>query len=237
MTFDIYEKPDLPKHSPIFVFIHGGYWQESSKDGNTFMVQTLAEAGFRVFLIGYDLCPNVTLSELHEEVQVALATILIAAEEKYGSGEVVLCGHSAGACLAMAMLRRRRWTSLPNSHLIRAVFLLGGIYDLTEARFADVVNKDNLLGITDENVSELSPFQEDYSHLAEERVLVSVIVAEFDAPGLVNQGNEMAVKLNEQGAHSEILVAKAFDHFELVTELRHSNNFVIERVKDVCARD
>lgn len=236
MSYDIYEKPDLPDQSPFFVFIHGGYWQESSKDGNTFMVQTLAEAGFRVCLIGYDLCPNVTLSELYDEVQVALAKVLIAAKEEYGSREVVLCGHSAGACLAMAMLTRNRWTSLPNTHLIRAVFLLGGIYDLTEARYADVVNKDNLLGITDENFSKLSPFQEDYSHLAEERVLVSVIVAEFDAPGLVKQGNEIAVKLKDQGAHSELLVAKEFDHFELVTELRHSNNFIIDRIKGVCGR-
>lgn len=133
-------------------------------------------------------------------------------------GEVVICGHSAGGCLAMAMLSMNRWKNLPNSRFTRAVFLLSGIYDLTEARYAEEINKGNLLGITDENVSELCPFQANHSHLVGVGVHVSVIVAEFDAPGLVKQGNEMFAKLIDEGVRSELLVAKSFDHFELVTE-------------------
>lgn len=237
MAYDIYERPGLPKDAPIFVFIHGGYWQESCRDGNTFVVQPLVDAGVRVFLIGYDLCPMVTLVELHDQVQRAVTNILTAADKEYESRTVVICGHSAGACLAIAMLNETRWRQLPSSHLIRAMFLLGGVFDLTEARYAAVVNKDNLLGITDDNVTELSPLLLDYSHLVDEDVRVAVIVAEFEAPGLMKQGHMMYAKMTSVGANAELIEAKSFDHFDLVTELRKSDCFITQSMVAKCVEE
>lgn len=236
MSFDVYERPDLPRDAPIFVFIHGGYWQESSKGGNTFLVQPLVSAGVRVFLLGYDLCPKITLSALYDEILVGLSKILLLAQEEYSEAAVTLSGHSAGACLALSMLTEERWRQLPNSHLIRSVFLLGGIYDLSEAQHTEVVNKDNLLALTEENVRELSPLQQSFGHLAEEgtSVRISVVVAEFDAPGLVEQGHQLMDKLRGEGVASEFVEAQGFDHFDLVTELRSEECFLIQRITSEC---
>lgn len=38
---------DLPKESPIFVYIHGGYWQARSKDISAYPVIPLWNAGIR----------------------------------------------------------------------------------------------------------------------------------------------------------------------------------------------
>ena len=47
--------------SPIFIFIHGGYWQEGSKDLAAFAAPVFVNKGIKVITIGYDLCPNGTL--------------------------------------------------------------------------------------------------------------------------------------------------------------------------------
>lgn len=44
--------------APIFVFIHGGYWQEFSKDSCGFVVDSLVSRGIKVVITGYDLCPK-----------------------------------------------------------------------------------------------------------------------------------------------------------------------------------
>lgn len=44
--------------APIFVFIHGGYWQEFSKDLAGFSVPLFVKNKIKVITVGYDLCPN-----------------------------------------------------------------------------------------------------------------------------------------------------------------------------------
>lgn len=230
---DVYESRDLPADAPLFVFIHGGYWQEGSRASNTFMVEPLVNAGIRVCLIGYDLCPSITLSELYEEVQLALSNILKTADKRGdGRQRVILCGHSAGACLALAMLAKDRWEKLANQHLICSVVLLGGIYDLSEAQYADTVNKNNLLGLNKDTVKKLSPLNEDYSHLG--NVHVTIVVGEWDAPGLGQQGRKLQEKLEKEKVQVELLTAREFDHFDLVTELRDAGCWLTQRVIKEC---
>ena len=231
MAVDIYESRDLPREAPLFVFVHGGYWQEGSREINTFMVEPLVEAGCRVALIGYDLCPQVSLAQLYAEVQVALLKLL----RSSGASSVVLCGHSAGACTVLWLLARDRWGQLPNTHLLRTVILLGGIYDLTEAITTQEINRGNLLGIRDEAVAiNLSPLHKDFSHLYSVRLRVCVMIAQNDAPGLVEQGHQMHQKLRRQGVHVELVGVKSLDHFDLVTELRRRDSPLCVKLLEVC---
>lgn len=54
--------------APIFVYIHGGYWQKLTKNISAYCVDPLVTAGIKVIVLEYDLCPTVTLSELVEQV-------------------------------------------------------------------------------------------------------------------------------------------------------------------------
>lgn len=230
MTYDIYGT-NLPENSPIFVFIHGGYWQMTSKSDNLFIVKPLVEAKVRVLMLGYDLCPSITLEELYNEVEVALAKILSMAKESHCSA-VIVGGHSAGACLALAMVAKER--RLPHQELLKALYLLGGIYDLTEARLCDDVNKDNLLSLTDENVKMLSPLLQDYNHLKDEDIKISIVIGEFDALGLIQQGLMLFAKLTNEGVNTEVVTAKSFDHFDLVAKLREPDCFLTKQIINEC---
>lgn len=46
--------------APIFLFIHGGYWQEFTKDLSAFAASSLVSQGIKVYVTGYDLCPKGT---------------------------------------------------------------------------------------------------------------------------------------------------------------------------------
>lgn len=54
--------------APVFVYIHGGYWQKLNKSISAYCVNPLVTAGIKVIVLEYDLCPTVTLSELVEQV-------------------------------------------------------------------------------------------------------------------------------------------------------------------------
>lgn len=50
------------------MYIHGGFWKKLSKSISAYCVDPLVSAGIKVIVLEYDLCPNVTLSELVEQV-------------------------------------------------------------------------------------------------------------------------------------------------------------------------
>ncbi|XP_068932133.1 kynurenine formamidase isoform X4 [Petaurus breviceps papuanus] len=55
---DIYFPAKTSEELSFFLFIHGGYWQEGSKDYSAFMVPPLTAAGVAVAVVAYDLAPK-----------------------------------------------------------------------------------------------------------------------------------------------------------------------------------
>src|SRR5689334_10104570 len=53
--------------APLFVFIHGGYWQRNEKETFACMAEGPMAHGFDVATIGYTLAPDVTMTELVAE--------------------------------------------------------------------------------------------------------------------------------------------------------------------------
>jgi arylformamidase len=115
--------------APIFVFLHGGWWQELSIDYAAAPALALTDAGAIYASIGYTLTPAVGLREIVAEVSAALTTIAANATGMGGDPRrIVLAGHSAGAQLAAAQL-----TALaPEAprYTAAGLLLIGGAYDL-----------------------------------------------------------------------------------------------------------
>lgn len=215
--YDVYGT-DLPENAPSFIFIHGGYWQMLSRSESTFCVPPLVEAGCRVYILGYSLCPQVSLPDLLNEIEEGVSAILQLAHRS-GSPSVSIAGHSAGAHCALTLFHSERFPRLPHSHLIRAVYCLAGIYDITEARHTTEANKDNILGVVDDNhARQLSPLLWDFNAAIQRfgcNVKFYIGVSQFDCPEFVRQGRQMANKIN--GA--QLLEVPDIDHMDIVTEL------------------
>jgi arylformamidase len=111
---------------PIVVFIHGGYWQ--AFDGSSFshLAGGLNAHGVSVAVPSYDLCPNVTVDQIIQQMRMASRELA-----RLGR-PLVISGHSAGGHLAACMLATD-WpafdASLPRD-LVLAAYSISGLFDL-----------------------------------------------------------------------------------------------------------
>ncbi|GJD59455.1 alpha/beta hydrolase [Methylobacterium dankookense] len=128
-TLDLY--PAGPG-SPLFLWIHGGYWRALSKDDNAFPALGLVPQGISVAVLNYSLAPAVHLDEIVRQTRAALAW-LHANATRFGlsSRRIHIGGSSAGGHLG-GMLLAKGWQQdfgLPED-IIASALLLSGPMDL-----------------------------------------------------------------------------------------------------------
>jgi arylformamidase len=114
-------------NGPIVLFIHGGYWQ--ALDGSSFshMARGLNGCGVAVAVATYDLCPDVSMAEIVEQMRKAARML-----HRRTRRRIVAVGHSAGSHLAACLLATD-WRSIDSElpgQLIPAAYCLSGLFDL-----------------------------------------------------------------------------------------------------------
>jgi len=60
---------------PLFVFIHGGYWQRNDKDMFAFLADGPRAYGIDVAVVGYTLAPQARLTDIVGEIRRALTVL------------------------------------------------------------------------------------------------------------------------------------------------------------------
>jgi arylformamidase len=126
---DIYAA-DKPR-GPVLIYIHGGYWRTGNKEDNCNFVPIFTRRGATVVLVEYDLCPQVTVTDIVRQTRSSIAwvykNIIL-----YGGNptKLFVSGHSAGGHLT-AMAIAHDWTKekLP-ADLIKGAVATSGVYDL-----------------------------------------------------------------------------------------------------------
>ncbi|XP_011695491.1 PREDICTED: kynurenine formamidase [Wasmannia auropunctata] len=221
--YDIYGT-DLPKDAPIFVFIHGGYWQEFSKDLTGFSVPLFVKNKIKVITVGYDLCPNVKLGDIVAEIKSAVAQILKYAADS-GSKYVCIAGHSAGAHLVGCLLHDDDWIKRMTQQgyfgLLKEIVLIGGIYNIKPV--IDTSYGENLK-LTDEVIKAFSII--DLNEAKSRRISglkVTVTVGDCDSPAFVDESRKYAQKMISIVDNVEYLLLQDIDHFDIVEKLLDSN--------------
>lgn len=145
---DVYVAKEQLTGAPVHVFLHGGFWQESSKDDAGFPAGAFVSSGAVYIAVNYTLAPVARLSEIVDEISTALHWIEQHVGEFGGDREnIVVSGHSAGAYLAASLAFDRSFSSL------RGLVLVSGVYDLGPIAQSYV---NNALHLAPEDVSALS---------------------------------------------------------------------------------
>ncbi len=128
-TLDIYaaDKPG----GPVLVYIHGGYWRSGSKEDNCNFVPTFTKRGATVVLVEYDLCPQVTVTDIVRQTRASIAWVCQNIMRYSGDpSRIFVSGHSAGSHLT-AMALAHDWTKegLPQD-CIKGAVATSGVFDL-----------------------------------------------------------------------------------------------------------
>jgi len=153
-VLDIY--PASQPASPVFVYIHGGYWRSGSKDDNSNFVPAFLQRGVTVVLLEYDLCPSVTVSDIVRQTRAAMAWVYRSIARHGGDpSKLYVSGHSAGGHLT-AMVLAYDWEkegSPPN--IIKGAVASSGVYDL---EMVTHVSANEQIRMTPEIARENNPF-------------------------------------------------------------------------------
>ena len=125
----------------MHLFLHGGYWQRGDRRANHFVAEALCAHGINVALVGYDLCPSVSLDGIVSQVRAALVWLWRHAEAlEFDPARIQVCGHSAGGHLT-AMLMATNWqdqgADLP-ADVIHSALAISGLYELEPLRHTSI---------------------------------------------------------------------------------------------------
>jgi arylformamidase len=148
--------PAQRPNAPVLLYFHGGYWRSGGKEQNCHFAELFVKAGAAVAVVEYDLCPQVTVTDIVRQARASVAWAYKNISQYSGDpAKIFISGMSAGGHLvAMALAHDWEKEGLPRD-LIKGATAISGVYDLDAVLHLDV-NKE--IRLTLESARENSPF-------------------------------------------------------------------------------
>jgi len=107
----------LPQGEALALFVHGGWWRMLDRSSFSHMARGLNAHGVAVAVASYDLCPQVSIAEIVEQMRRACRFLAVRTGRR-----IVVFGHSAGGHLAA--------TLAATSPDVAAGMAISGVFDL-----------------------------------------------------------------------------------------------------------
>lgn len=101
---------------------------------------------------------------------------------------------------------------------IHSLYLISGIYDLTELQHTSI-NGGNILSIDASKSDGLSPLRFDFHNWSEQTFSAKIYVAEHDSPTFIRQSLQLLNCLEGTKIRAEHRLIDNCDHFDIVEKL------------------
>jgi len=135
----------LGKLAPAQIFIHGGYWRMMDKSDYSHLAEDVVAAGAAHISLNYDLCPDVTLDDIVDEIRNAVIYIYRNADDLgIDAGRLFIAGHSAGGHLT-GMMMRQNWPDygLPGD-IFKGAAPVSGVFETAPIMHTSINNDVHL---------------------------------------------------------------------------------------------
>jgi arylformamidase len=213
-TLDLYRPQNSPPTpAPMAIFIHGGYWRAGDKQEATLVVPPLLNAGAVVANVNYDLCPDITLDTMVQQIVSAVRYChQHATEWNADPNRLTLIGHSAGAHLAARVMNAAADDHGLPANLIQNVIAISGIYEpevITQITVNEVAQIDTATARRNDCL--VNPPSGNAKYL---------VIAGGDEPaGWIEQSRLYADVVRKAGYECEYFVLNGTDHFTVGCEM------------------
>ena len=199
------------------IWIHGGYWQRGDKSVYSFLAIPFVEKGVNVVVVGYDLCPTVSMTRISEELREALSYLwLQGAELGINQDRITVMGHSAGGHLTQMMMATdwpARDSALP-ADLIKAGIPVSPLSYLEPVRLTEALNANLRMDPTEADAE--SPMT---NHPPVTNAPQLVVVGGAETDEFHRQAQMYLDKFSTDARRMEMYVVPDVDHFDELNTL------------------
>ena len=221
-TIDLF-LADQGEAAPLAVFIHGGWWRSLDSSMFSQMARGPNECGVSVAVVGYDLCPNVTIADIVAQMRRACAFLWQRFDRR-----MAVYGHSAGGHLA-AVLVATDWRALypkAPTGLIPAGYAISGVFDLASLTGISV-NQD--LRLDAAAARALSPL---VWPVAAGRIF-DAVVGGLESSEFKRQSRTLAETWQQAGARTRYQEFVGANHFTVIDPLSDPQSDMTGRVVEL----
>jgi arylformamidase len=212
--------PAGPANAPLFVFIHGGYWQRNEKERFAFMVPGPRAHGINVALPGYTLGPDARMSEIVAEIGQSLTYLADRAGELgFDPARLYVGGWSAGGHLTAAVA---------DHPAVRGAMPVSGIFDLEPIALGVLNDK---LSLSAEEIDRLSPIR----HLPVRPIPMKIYVGGDELPELRRQSQEYFDALTARSLPATLSFVPGQNHFSMMEELARPDGALTQGLRELIA--
>jgi len=210
------------KPVPCALFLHGGFWQEGSKDGAGFPAENFTQHGWAFAAVGYGLTPKVRLSNIVEQIDRCVH-FLHRDAPRWGidPASIVIAGHSAGAHLAACMIA----DVLENdtADCLAGAVLISGVYDLGPIARSYV---NDAAGITKDEIERFSPLRRSRP----ETMRILAVIGSDEPQAFQSHTDALSAVWSTCQADFSTLRVDGKDHFDILTCLSAANGDVFRHI-------
>jgi arylformamidase len=211
-TLDLFDAGD----GPAVMFIHGGYWQALDKSFVSHMAAGLNALGVTVAVPSYDLCPNVRIGDIVEQMRAACSIV-----QRATNAPVIVAGHSAGGHIAACLLATE--AHVPTAYAISGLFELAPLIPTS-------INEK--LGLDEAEALSLSPLL----WPAPEGKTLDAIVGGDESSEYLRQSAAIVAAWGEDGVATRYEEIESANHFTVIASLEDSNSAMCERLRQLVSR-
>jgi arylformamidase len=210
--------PSGAQNAPLFVFIHGGYWQRNEKERFSFMASGPRAQGANVAVPGYTLAPNARLTDIVAEIRQALTYLHEhAGELGFNRDKIFIGGWSAGGHLTAAVA---------DHPAVRGGIPISGIYDLEPIALGALNDK---LQLSTEEIALLSPLR----NLRDRSPPLHLFVGGIEQPELLRQSDDYAKAARNRGLPVSLTTLPGHHHFSILDELARPDGALTAALVDL----
>ncbi len=208
-TFDLFETGT----GPAAMFIHGGYWQALDKSFFSHMARGLNALGVSVAVPSYDLCPNVRIGDIVEQMRSACAAL-----HRETNAPIVVSGHSAGGHLAACLLATE-------AH-VPAAYALSGLFELKPLVPTSL---NGALRLDNDEAEALSPL----TWPAPEGKTLDAVVGGAESSEYLRQSASIVEAWGADGVDTRYEAIAGANHFTVIAPLADANSAMCARILDL----
>ncbi len=210
--------PSGATQAPLFVFIHGGYWQRNEKETFAFVAEGPLARGIDVALVGYTLAPEARLSGIVGEIGQSLTFLgEHAGDFGFDRRAIFVGGWSAGGHLTAAV------SGHPS---FRGGIPISGIYDLEPIALGELNDK---LGLDQSEIDTLSPL----NTLSNESPPLRLAVGGSELPELKRQSQIFAEAAQARGLPVRLTTLPGHHHFSILDEIANPDGALTRELVDL----